>query len=210
MFYTNKCANIKFMKTQNSVLMEQARESLSGKWGLAAGTYLVYFLIITIAQYVPKVGGLIYLIVGGPLSLGLAIFILSLSRKQNPRLEDIFEGFKSFGTSLVAYLLMIIFIALWLLLLIVPGLIAFLSYSMTFFIIAEDKNIGARDAIKKSKEMMRGYKWKLFCMHCRFIGWALLSILTLGIGWLWLAPYMQVSLAKFYEDLKQGSVEAIA
>ena len=60
------------------------------------------------------------------------------------------------------------------------------------------------DALRKSKEMMDGYKWKYFCLGLRFIGWALLCVLTLGIGILWLSPYVQVSYAKFYEDVKNN------
>ena len=88
------------------------------------------------------------------------------------------------------------------LLLIIPGIIAALSYSMTFYILADDNSIGAMDAIKKSKKMMDGYKWKYFCLGLRLLGWALLCVLTLGIGFLWLIPYAQVSVAKFYDDVK--------
>ena len=79
---------------------------------------------------------------------------------------------------------------------------------MTFFLIAENESIGPLEAIKKSKEMMRGNKWKYFCLWLRFFGWGLLCILTLGIGILWLAPYIIVSLAQFYDDLKPISVES--
>jgi uncharacterized membrane protein len=97
---------------------------------------------------------------------------------------------------------MFVFILLWMLLLIIPGIIAALSYSMTFYIIADDETMDAMEAIDKSKAMMDGYKWKYFCLALRFVGWALLCILTLGIGFFWLMPYMQVTNAKFYEDVK--------
>jgi uncharacterized membrane protein len=138
--------------------------------------------------------------------LGISIFSLSISRNQEARLEQIFDGFNNFGTALGAYLLMILFIILWMLLLIIPGIIAALSYSMTFYILADDKTIPAMDAIDKSKAMMDGYKWKLFCMGLRFFLLALLCILTLGIGFLWLFPYMQVSAAKFYDDIKGNQI----
>jgi uncharacterized membrane protein len=190
------------MKTENLVIMKMARESLDGKWGLAIGTFVIYMLIVCAPQFVPILGPLAILIITGPMVLGVAIFFLKLSRGQDARLEQIFEGFNNFGTSLGAYLLMILFILLWMLLLIIPGIIAALSYSMTFYILADDNSIGAMDAIDKSKKMMDGYKWKLFCLGLRFFGWALLCILTLGIGFLWLFPYMQVSFAKFYDDIK--------
>ena len=196
------------MKTQNSVLMKQAREALVGKWGLAVGATFVYILIIIVARSIPKVGFIISLLIGGAMSLGLAIFSLALSRNQNSKLEQIFEGFKRFGVSLIAYFMIILFILLWSLLLIIPGIIAALSYSMTFFIIADNNSIEASEAIGLSKKMMMGNKWKLFRLGIAFIGWELLGMLTLGIGFLWILPYFQVSLAKFYEDIKGGNMVA--
>lgn len=198
----------KKMKTENVVLMKMARESLKDKWGLAIGTFVVYFLIVgavvTPFSLIPFVG-LITLIIFGPFALGLAIFSLALARGEDARIEQIFKGFNNFGTSLGAYLLMMLFTFLWMLLLYIPGIIAALSYSMTFFIIADDNTIGAMEAIDKSKKIMYGYKWKLFRLYLRFFGWSLLCILTLGIGFLWLIPYMQVTIAKFYDDVKEPS-----
>jgi uncharacterized membrane protein len=73
---------------------------------------------------------------------------------------------------------------------------------MAFYIMADNKDINGLDAIKKSKAMMYGNKWKLFCLGCRFIGWTLLCILTFGIGFLWLMPYGSTSIAKFYDDIR--------
>ncbi len=193
-------------KTKNEELMAQARESLRGLWGLAIGTIVVYYLICIAVGYVPFAGNLISLIISGPMSVGMVIFSLSISRKQNPQFSQIFEGFKKFGVALGAYLLQVIFILLWSLLLIIPGIIAALSYAMTFYIIAENDSIGPLEAIRKSKEIMQGNRWKLFCLGCRFIGWSLLCVLTLGIGFLWLAPYIIVSYAKFYDDLVKTEV----
>lgn len=190
------------MKTENVVLMQMARESLKGKWGLAIGTFVVYLLITVTLQVIPIAGPIVSLIISGPFALGLAIFSLAISRNQEARLEQIFQGFNNFGTALGAYLLMVLFIILWMLLLIIPGIMAALSYSMTFFILADEKSLGAIEAIDKSKQMMYGYRWKLFCLCLRFFGWALLCILTLGIGFLWLFPYIQISFAKFYDDVK--------
>ena len=193
------------MKTENLVLMQMARKSLKDKWGLAIGTFVVYMLIIgaiqTTTEFFPLVG-LLLLAISGPMALGIAIFSINISRNQDARLEQIFQGFNNFNTSLGAYLLMLLFTFLWTLLLIIPGIIAVLSYSMTFYILADDNSIGAMEAINKSKKMMNGYKWKYFCLGLRFIGWSLLCILTLGIGFLWLLPYMQVSMVKFYDDIK--------
>ncbi len=195
------------MGTKNSILMTHARESLSGKWGLAIGTYLLFYILIIGVQFIPILGIIASLIFSGPLLIGLAIFTLNISRNQDPQLPQIFNGFIKFTTGLGAYLLMIVFIVLWSLLLIIPGIIAAISYSQTFYIIAEDDNIGAMEAINKSKQMMYGHKWKFFRLELRFIGWALLCILTLGIGFLWLIPYIWVSTAKFYDDIKTSTAQ---
>jgi uncharacterized membrane protein len=193
------------MKTENVVLMKQAREALKGKWGLAIGVVLVYMVFAIGCSFVSIAGPIASLLLTGPLVLGLAIFVLSLSRNQNPRFEQMFEGFNRFGTALGTYLLVALFVILWCLLLIVPGIIAALSYSMTFFILADDNSVRAMEAIDRSKKMMFGYKAKLFRLSLRFLGWALLCILTLGIGLLWLIPYMQVTMAKFYDDVKANA-----
>jgi len=202
------------MKTENVVLMKMARESLKGKWGLAIGTFVVYFIIVgsiqVAVQFYP-LSGLLSLLIGGPFAVGLAIFSLSISRNLGARLEQIFEGFNNFVKSLGAYLLMLLFVVLWTLLLIIPGIIAALSYSLTFFILADDNTIGSMAAIDKSKKMMVGYKWKLFGLGLMFLGLAILCILTLGIGYFWLMPFMQVTMAKFYDDVKanQSGVENV-
>ena len=190
------------MATENLSLMQSARESLAGKWGMAVGATLVYIVIVVGVQEVPKLGPIASLIIGGPFSLGISMFSLNIARGRDAQLEQIFDGFKKFGVALGAYIISLVFVLLWMLLLIVPGIIAALSYSMTFYIIADDDSISGYDAMKKSKQMMDGYKMKYFRMCLRFFGWGLLCILTLGIGFLWLIPYMQVSAAKFYDDIK--------
>jgi uncharacterized membrane protein len=194
------------MKTENSILMKQARESLRGKWLFAIGAIGASFIILILTTKIPKIGSFLNFIIQGPMALGLVIFCLSFSRNQNPQFKQIFDGFKRFKTTFVAQLLITVFTILWGLLLIIPGIIAGISYSMTFYIIADDPNIGAREAIKKSKKMMMGNKWKLFGMGLRFAGWILLSILTLGIGLLWVVPYAQIATTKFYDDLKNHEV----
>ena len=190
------------MATENLSLMQSARESLAGKWGMAVGATLVYFVILIGVQEIGAIGRIAGIIIGGPFALGMSIFSLKISRGENAQLEQIFDGFKKFGLAIGAYIISIVFVVLWSLLLIVPGIIAALSYSMAFYIIADDDSISAYDAILKSKKMMNGYKMKYFRLCLRFFGWGLLCILTLGIGFLWLIPYMQVTSAKFYDDIK--------
>ncbi len=190
-----------FGNMPNSEIMLHAKKALSGNWGLAIGALLVVQIIMNAPQYIHYFGGIGTLIIAGPIMVGVAIFSLSLSRLHDPRFEQIFHGFYKFGAALGAYILYSIFIFLWSLLLIIPGIIAALSYSQTFFIIAEDNAIGPYEAIKKSSQIMNGHRWKYFCLNLRFIGWWLLCILTFGIGFLWFVPYLYVSYARFYDDV---------
>jgi uncharacterized membrane protein len=103
---------------------------------------------------------------------------------------------------------MLLFVILWTLLLIIPGIIAGLSYSMTFYILSDDRTLKPREALDKSKQMMDGYKMKLFKLALRFFLLALLCILTLGIGFLWLIPYANVTMANFYDDVRHGKVQS--
>lgn len=106
----------------------------------------------------------------GPLTLGNAYFSLAISRDTNPKLDDAFKGFNSFGTALGTFLLVALFSFLWSLLFVIPGIIAGLAYAMTFYIMADNPTIGAMEAIDESKRMMDGHKWKLFRMQLRFVG----------------------------------------
>jgi uncharacterized membrane protein len=193
------------MQTKNKILMQQAKASLKGKWWSAVGVFFIYMLIICGANSIPKIGSLIQLAITGPFMLGMSMFVLNIANKKEASISQIFDGFKTFWKSVGTYLLMVLFVMLWSLLLIIPGIIAGFAYSMTFYILAENKNIKPLDALKESKKLMRGNKWKLFCLSWRFFGWALLCILTAGIGFFWLLPYMNVSFAKFYEDIKKNS-----
>jgi uncharacterized membrane protein len=195
--------------TPNAEIMTQARASLAGNWGQAMGVIVVQFVISTAASFIPfLIGNIINLLIGGPLSLGRTIYFLSLTRAKDKQFSMLFDGFKQFGTALATFLLMTLFVMLWCLLLIVPGIIASLSYSQTFYILADETGISPMDAIDKSKAMMRGMKWKYFCLQFRFFGWALLCILTLGIGFLWLMPYMWASNTKFYDDVRGRATTA--
>lgn len=112
------------------------------------------------------------------------------------------EGFKPYWRSVWAYLFRGILITLWSLLLIIPGIIKSLSYAMTMYIVKDHPELTVNEAIDLSKDMMYGHKYDLFYLYISFIGWYLLSILTLGIGTFWLMPYIETAQASFYEDVK--------
>ena len=94
-----------------------------------------------------------------------------------------------------------IYIVLWSLLLLVPGIIKSFSYAMTNYILIDHPDLSVNEAITHSRHMMNGNKWRFFLLNLSFIGWGILCILTLGIGFIWLVPYMEATFAKFYLDL---------
>ena len=183
--------------TANKVLMSSARELLSDKWGLAILSFLVLTLL---GSFSWPIG----LVIGGSVQLGLSIFSLNIARRKKVEFQQIFEGFNKFAEALVAYLFSLLYIFLWSLLFIIPGIVAAISYSQTFYVLADDKDIKGIDALKKSKKMMVGHKGKYFCLCLSFFGWFIVSVLTMGIGFLWLVPYMNVSFANFYDDIKKS------
>ena len=181
----------------NSDLKTAARAQLTGKWGTAILVCILSFVILGVSSFVSY-------FIAGALYLGLSIFFIKLVRDENPSIENLFDGFKRFVSSLAMYLVMTIFILLWSLLLFIPGIIATLRYSQAYYILNDNSEMGAMEAIEKSKELMKGQKGKLFLLQLSFIGWFFLSILTLGIGLLWLVPYYQTTMANFYEDIKKA------
>jgi uncharacterized membrane protein len=195
------------MSISNAEIMTSARSLLKGKWKSAVLVALIYFLIGIVPGSLPRIGFIISLIISGPIAFGVAYYFLSFTRDKNPILEDLFKGFSQFGRTFIAYLLILVFVILWMLLLIVPGIIAAISYSMTFFIMVDNTEMSGHDAINKSKDLMKGNKYRYFCLLCRFIGWFLLGILSLGIGFLWIIPYFMTSNAKFYQSLVQPAAE---
>jgi uncharacterized membrane protein len=193
------------MKKNNVALMRLAKASLEGKWGLAIATFLLYSIITSAFGAIDNRVSLLSLLITGPLLLGAAMFSLSVSRGKEVRVEQLFEGFKHYGIALTTHLIMTFYIILWSLLLIVPGIIAALSYSLAFYILADDTSLKPEAVLKKSKLMMEGHKLQLFYLCLRFFLLGLLCILTLGIGFLWLIPYIHVTMAKFYDEIRLTS-----
>lgn len=184
-------------------LMDEAKAALSGKWGVAAGAFLMMFLVSLIGE-AGDVGQIIALILYGPLGVGMAIFYLKISREEEVELAMVFDGFNMFGKALGTYILMMIAIMIGTLFLIIPGIIVALGLSQAYFILADDPEIGAIDALKDSWELMDGHKFDYFILMLRFFGWLLLSILTIGIGFFVLVPYYQTTAAKFYNSIRYG------
>lgn len=160
-------------------------------------------------------GTLLTLLLGGPITVGMNYFFVKNVRGERDELSvttPFTEAFQNYPRKLGGSLWMGLFVFLWGLLFIIPGLIKAISYSMTQYILADCPNVKATDALKLSMRMMKGHKWEYFVLGLSFIGWGLLSLLTLGLlGALYTGPYMRSSIAQYYlevrnEALRTGAV----
>mgnify|MGYP003481839193 FL=1 len=143
----------------------------------------------------------IYFALGSFIGVGYAKFNLNLVDKKNAAFETLFEYFSHWKTTTIARLLRALYVFLWSLLFIIPGIVAGFSYAMTDYILAEDPELTADEAISQSKSIMMGNKWRFFCLQFSFIGWDILATLAFGIGHLWLTPYKQAAYAAFYREV---------
>lgn len=188
----------RLIKFSNTDLISQAKNIASENWGGAIVAGLVYMLASSVSGFIPGLA----LLLGGPLALGFTIWSLSVIRDNDFNVERIFDGFSNFCNSLVTFLLMVLLIFLWTLLFIIPGIIKALAYSQVFYIQADNPEIKGMDALRMSEEMMKGSKSKLFLLYLIFGLLSILCIFTLGIGYLFLIPVMQLTMARFYQELK--------
>ena len=208
----------------NSELRAQARERLEGQWGTFVLMTFLMLVIQTILQIPGYIGSLLEVLspenvlaslsfsnisnilslLALPLSWGLTVSLLRNHREESVDLENLFDGFRGgrYTRVFCALFLVRLFTILWTLLLIIPGIMKAFSYALTPYILLDEPELTARQAITRSCEIMQGRRWKLFCLQLSFIGWGILSLLTFGIGILWLVPYMNASVAAFYEDAR--------
>ncbi len=178
-------------------IKSRALDAIRGRWNSLALITLVYALVI---------GGLSFtgvgaIFVAGPFGVAFAIISLKVIRREPFELKNIFDGFYNFVNTFLLGLVNTVFIALWSLLFVVPGIIKSLSYSMSYYVMAENPEMSGEDARRESIMMMDGNKMRLFCLQLSFIGWYLLSALTLGILLFWVVPYVQAATAAFYEEI---------
>jgi uncharacterized membrane protein len=189
------------MPKPNSELRAMALERLSGRWVKAILANLALFLPSLILGVIPALS-LLHIFITGPLAAGGALFYLRFAQREDPDIAVVFSGFRNFLDYLALNLLMALYIFLWGLLLVIPGIVKAIGYSMAYFIKNDNPWLSANEAIDASSQMMQGHKWRFFLLTLSFIGWHILAILSFGIGFIWLAPYMSVAFTCFYLDLK--------
>ena len=202
----------------NQTYKDRALKSLEGKWVEGIIVTIFYVLIagcggsVVSLPFDPYTGmgaeG-VWALLCLPLDWGFMVYFLNLIRNQDISYGRLFDGYKDFVRIFLAGLLVTICEAIGFALLIVPGIIVGLMFSQTCFIMKDDPQVSAIDAMKRSMEMMDGHKMELFKLWLGFLGWLILAVLTCGFGFLFLLPYLYATLAHYYEDLKAENRELV-
>lgn len=157
------------------------------------------FVPIILCYFVPII---LCQLLGLILDFGMRVFYLNIGDEREAKISDLFEGFNGVIGVLGLQLLMKLWIFLFSLLLFIPGIIKTYSYAMAVFIKIENPNMKASDVLKASSEMMDGHKMELFMLNLSFIGWCLLVPLTFGLASIYVLPYIQASMARFYRNIQ--------
>ena len=184
-------------------LKAAAKEQIKGNIGMLFLCGLIIFGIALACAFIPMVGGVASFLVTPPLSLGVCMIYLGLTEGKKAEVGTLFQGFQSFGKSIWLSILVAVFTFLWTLLLYIPGIIKGLSYSMAFYVLADNPEMTAREALRESKEIMHGHKWELFVLQLSFILWMILGLFTLGFAYIYVIPYMSATVANFYQKIKR-------
>ncbi|MCQ2185508.1 MAG: DUF975 family protein [Bacteroidales bacterium] len=203
------------MKT-SSQYRQEALDSLRGRWfeAVMATVVLMFIMVLFAGTYdypMTRVGASIYFLtsvwtffVNMPLSFGYqtAIRQYHLAQTESVARDVISIPIKRYFDVVWTMFYMSVKVILWSFLLFIPGLVKALAYAMTPYVLYDEPELNAGEAIAKSQRMMRGHKMQLFKLELSFIGWFLVCVVTCGVGLLWVLPYYQTSIAAFYEDVK--------
>ena len=191
-------------------LKARARAQLGGGifqnlWMMGLAVCLLIGLLESAATTIlPAIGALIVI---GPLEYGQAYIFLKQARDRQPvQLGDMFRGFQDdFGGTFLIGFLSQLFVALWSLLFLIPGIVKSYAYSMAYYVKLDHPDYGWKACIDESRRLMDGHKWEKFVLDLSFLGWILVGALCLGVGTLWVTPYMAATEAQFYEYVRSSA-----
>ena len=187
-----------------------AKNQIKGKIGILFLITLIIGAISGIAgALLSKLPGgslIVSIIITPAFSLSVIRVYLSLTHGARPEAGDAFSGFDDFWSAFKVTFLVGLFTFLWSLLFVIPGIVKSYAYSMSLYILAENKGKSARECINESMGMTNGHKMDLFVLNLSFIGWGLLCVITFGIAYIWVGPYMSATYANAYNSLKPVTV----
>ena len=195
-------------------LKDNAKQQLKGNWLIAVLVFFCYTALtqLTDIEFTYSISESMYgvgvtiigLLIYGPLTIGVSRFSLKLAKgDSNIKFKDLFSGFDVFLKSLIMNIIIMICVFVGTILFIIPGVIVQIMFSQANYILAENPEKSFMECLKESSRMMKGYKMDYFILELSFIGWAILSLLTFGIGFLWLIPYFEITVTNFYLKIKK-------
>lgn len=206
----------------------EAREALKGNWCVAVVAGIVFSLFANFSvaidlnaenytnailaaglttEQILSVSGvvlavaLLNIILVSLVTVGYAQFNIDLIDGERPRIVTLFTKWRQIGKAIVASFLVFLRVLFGLILFIVPGIIAAYSHAMVYHILAENPDMSVSEAMAESRRIMRGNKFRLFCLQLSFYGWYLLVAITFGIAAFWVIPYQQAAVAAFYREI---------
>lgn len=197
--------------TTSSEYRKRAREALDHN--LFGNTWLYLLLVMLVTSVILSVSGAVVvgpLLLCGPISIGIASYSLHLVRRTDKKnkIDTAVDGFRGpIGDHILLGVLQTIFVFLWTLLFVIPGIVKTIAYSQCYFIKIDHPEYDAQTCITESRRMMNGHKWQYFCLTLSFLGWIIVGAICCGVGTLWVSAYMQAAYAEFYEDLKNQPVQ---
>ena len=210
----------------------QARTALKGKWmqaaiagliaGIMGGTVLYQgyansgatntvsesattgftWEIVLVTAALVVVAGILAFIIGSIVGLGYAKFNLELYTNETADFKTIFSERSRYKECFKLFFMQFLYVSIGSLLFVIPGIIALYANCMGAYIMVENPEMSAKEALAASRAMMKGNKWRLFCLNFSFIGWDILASFTMGVGKLFLCPYVEAATAAFYNEIK--------
>ncbi len=188
------------------MIKQSAKEQLGGKifGNLWLNALLVFFIFGVLANVAASMSlGIVAVIITGPLTFGVSAVLLDVVRGSGYiDLGKMFSGFtEDFGRNFLIGFLSTLFVILWSILFIIPGIVKYYAYSMAYFVAKDHPEYDWKQCIDESQRLTRGHKGELFVLDLSFIGWYIVGAICLGVGTLWVVPYHQVARANYYEAL---------
>lgn len=190
-----------------AIIKAAAKQQIKGNIGIMFLISLLVGLISGALVAIPVVGAIADALIVGAFSLAIIDMYMGMAEGKKPKVADLFSRMKDVLPAFCTSFLTGLFVALWSLLLMIPGIVKACSYSQAMYILAEDPSIGPMEAIRRSKAIMEGHKMEYFKLLLSFFGWAILGTFTLGILYIWLTPYMSATFANYYRYLKGEKID---
>ena len=183
-------------------LKSAAKEQISGKIGILFVMMLIVGVIGVACAFIPVLGPIGTLIITSAFEISLCMIYLKLAKNEEISIGDLFNGFNITGKAVWLSIITYIFTFLWSLLFIIPGIIKVFSYAMAPYILADNPELTANEALTKSKEIMDGHKFDLFVLQLSFFWWYILGAITFGIAYIYVVPYVSATTTNFYNSIK--------